>query len=262
MAKIHGLLEQYSKDYKVSTYQLNAPSPTERGETAVMTSLNKAFAEIGRPVTVTAGKYTFTNIVGANKVFGTPKADIALVQWNPATRTFKDVCFISHKMGSAAKDFQQYSGISTTADGKKAGAISRDPAVVEFLQAISSKPIYNAIVKDKKRFAQIVRSPKLIGKAVYGPEFGSSQYGTDNIHLIGQGDAVLTKKGAGAWSMSFRGGMHLNGDTKPFMTGDYQAVVGARYTAGRQFEVAGKVFRDVRVLVIPRVVLGGSTTIL
>jgi hypothetical protein len=261
MAKIHGLLEQYTKDYKVTGYKLNAPSPTERGETAVMTELNKAFHEIGKPVTVTVGKYKFVNIVGVNKVFGTPKADVALVQWSPATRSFTDVCFISHKMGSAAKDFQQYSGISTTADGSKPGAISKDSAVVEFLQAISSKPVYNAIVKDKKRFGQIVKSPKLIGKAVYGPEFGSTKLGIDNIHCIGQGNPKL-QKGAGAYSLSFTGGMHLNGDTRPFMSGEYQAVVGARYTAGRQFEVAGKIFRDVRVLVIPRVVLGGSTVIL
>ena len=253
MAKIHGLLNEYVKQYR-SPYMLYVPSPTERGETQVMATLNAQFAKIGVPVTVKFGKLTFKNIVGINKIEGTPKADVALVATQG--KTLINVCYISHKMGTAAKDFQQYSGITEKADGKKAGSISKDKDVQSFLRSIGQPGIYTKITKDKLRFYQEIKSKSLIGKAVYGPEFGSSKFTVDNIHGIGQGIPSLTKAGTNVYVLTFSAGAHYNGEVTPFLSGDYKAVIGGRYTAGRNFRVDSKNYTDVRVLILPLVVLG------
>lgn len=258
MAKIHGLLQEYVTRYR-APYPLHSPSPTERGETDVMTRLNVEFTKIGKPVTVKFGKFTFKNIVGINKIEGTPKADVALVSWDGKKLT--DVCFISHKMGTSAKDFQQYSGITDKADGNKPGSISKDKDVQAFLKEIAQPGIYKKITKDKQRFYHEVRSKTLIGKAVYGPEYGSAKFGIDNIHGIGQGIPVLKKIAAG-YELTFTAGSHFNGDTQPFITGSYKAVIGGRYTAGRNFNVNSRNYTDVRVLILPLVVLGGQSQLL
>lgn len=257
MAKIHGLLNEYIKQYR-SLYTLYAPSPTERGETEVMSVLNEQFYKIAKPITVKFGKFTFKNIIGINKIEGTPKADVALVSVQGKNLT--NVCFISHKMGKAAKDFQQYSGITEKADGKKAGSISKDKDVQAFLKAISQPGIYAKITKDKLRFYHEVKSKSLIGKAVYGPEFGAGGFGVDNIHGIGQGTPALTKSGNDSYVLTFSSGSHFNGDVAPFLSGDYKAVIGGRYTAGRNFMVNSKNYTDVRVLILPLVVLGTKST--
>ncbi len=257
MAKIHGLLNEFVKQYR-SPYRLHAPSPTERGETQVMEVLNKEFAAFGVPVTVKFGKYTFKNIVGINKIEGTPKADVALVSAQKNTLT--NVCFISHKMGKSAEDFQQYSGITDKADGKKAGSISKDKDVQAFLKSIAQPGIYSKITKDRLRFYHEVKSKSLIGKAVYGPEFGGSEFTVDNIHGIGQGTPSLKKTGTNTYTLTFSSGAHYNGEVAPFLSGDYKAVVGGRYTARRNFMVNSKNYTDVRVLILPLVVLGTKST--
>jgi len=223
-----------------------------------MEVLNTGFYQIGKPVDVKFGKFTFKNIIGVNKIEGTPKADVALVSAHGNTLT--NVCFISHKMGQAAKDFQQYSGITDKADGKKSGSISKDNEVQTFLKNIAQPDIYKKITKDKLRFYQEVKSKTLIGKAVYGPEFGSTKFGVDNIHGIGQGTPVLKKSGTNTYVLTFSAGAHYNGDTQPFLSGTYKAVIGGRYTAGRNFMVNSKNYTDVRVLILPLVVLGMKST--
>ena len=85
-AKVHGLLHKF-KDLD-KTYKLNSPTPTERGELAVLQQINGYIAKIGSPITVVAGKHTFKDIYGANKIEGTPKADIALVTYDSKTKKF------------------------------------------------------------------------------------------------------------------------------------------------------------------------------
>ena len=127
-AKVHGLL--YKMRDLDKSYALNSPTPTERGELDVLIQINGYIAKIGTPITIVAGKHTFKDVYGANKVEGTPKADIALVMYDGKKKKFVDVCFISHKMGTDASGFQQYSGITTKADGAKSGSISKDKNVV------------------------------------------------------------------------------------------------------------------------------------
>jgi hypothetical protein len=252
-AKVHGLLHKF-KDLDKS-YALNSPTPTERGELAVLQQINGYIAKIGAPITVVAGKHVFKDIYGANKVEGTPKADIALVTYDAKTKKFVDVCFISHKMGKDASGFQQYSGITTKADGMKSGSISKDKTLVAFLKKLTS--FHSAVVDGKERFYTVIKDKTLIGKAVYGPQFGEKKYGIDNIHLIGQGDVKFTKTGD-KHKMDFTAHASYNPDVKEFMKNDYTSIIGARYSSGRNYESGGKTYSNVRVLIMPKRLIGSK----
>ena len=251
--KVHGLLFKFKSLDK--SYTLNSPSPTERGELAVLQQINGYITKMGTPITISVGKHVFKDIYGANKVEGTPKADIALVTYNAARKKFEDVCFISHKMGSTAADYQQYSGITPKADGAKPGSISKDKNVVAFLETLSG--FHDAIVEGKERFYRVITDKNLIGKSIYGPLFGSSSYGIDNIHLIGQGDVKFTA-GRDKHKMDFTGHASYNPDVSDFMKADYTAIIGARYTSGRNYEVKGKTYSGVRVLIMPKRLIGSK----
>jgi len=264
MAKVHGLLQEYVSQYKLP-YKLNAPSPTERGELAVMEEVNAFLLDLGTPVTILiAGNKKVANVIGINKIEGTPKADLALVTYDEKTKKCENTFYLSHKMGLQAKDFQQYSGITSKADGRRSGSISLDKTVVAFLRDIARPGIMRKIVQGKERFYRDIKDAKLIGKSVYGPEYGSGRFTEDNIHAIAQGDPRLRLVGKGSGTqiveLSFTAGSpHLNGETTPFMRDPYRAVIGARYTEGRNFQVDGKNYNGVRVLILPLVVLGGNS---
>jgi hypothetical protein len=251
--KIHGLL--YKMRDLDKTYKLNSPTPTERGELDVLMQINGYITKIGSPITIVAGKHTFKDIYGANKVDGTPKADIALVMYDSKKKKFIDVCFISHKMGKDASGFQQYSGITSKADGTKSGSISADKGVVAFLKVLTA--FHLAIVDGKERFIRVIKDKALIGKAIYGPLFGASAYGIDNIHLIGQGDIRFTKTG-NKHKLDFTTHVSYNPDVKDFMSGDYTAIIGARYSSGRNYESDNKKYSGVRVLIMPRKLIGSK----
>ena len=223
MAKIHGLLEVYHK--LDPTYKLYVPTTTETGELAVITDLNDQLNKLKHPIEVRVGNKTFKNIYGVNKVVGTPKADIALVTYNETSGKFENVCFISHKMGTSAKDFQQYSGITTKADGEKSGSISRDPFVMKFLSDLTA--VHKDIVMKKQRYHRIIKSDSLIGKSVFGPKYGSKIYDEDNIHIIGQGDANFVKNGS-TYKLKFSVDSKYNGDVSHFKTGGYTAIIAGR----------------------------------
>ena len=252
-AKVHGLLHKF-KDLDKS-YALNSPTPTERGELAVLQQINGYISKIGSPITVVAGKHTFINIYGANKVEGTPKADIALVTYDGKKKKFVDVCFISHKMGRDASGFQQYSGTTTKADGIKAGSISKDKTLLAFLKTLTG--FHNSIVDGRERFYRTIKDKTLIGKAVYGPQFGETKYGIDNIHLIGQGDVKFVASGK-KHKLDFTAHVSYNPDVKEFMAGDYTSIIGARYSSGRNYESGGKTYSSVRVLIMPKRLIGSK----
>tara|TARA_R100000458_G_scaffold23498_1_gene21042 strand:+ start:6367 stop:7566 length:1200 start_codon:yes stop_codon:yes gene_type:complete len=82
-------------------------------ELRAIRDLDNAIRSSKAPLTIvvnktgSAGKYEVKDIVGARKIGGTPKADLALFdsKGNP-------VFWISHKKAGGASAFQQYSGIS------------------------------------------------------------------------------------------------------------------------------------------------------
>ena len=83
------------------------------------------------------------------------------------------------------------------------------------------------------------------------------RYGIDNIHLIGQGDIKFSKSGE-KHKLDFTAHASYNPDVKEFMKSDYTAIIGARYSSGRNYESGGKTYSDVRVLIMPKRLIGSK----
>ena len=251
---VHGLLSRMH--HLDARYQLNSPTATERGELMVLQDINQYILNLETPINVNVGGKVYKNIYGANKVKGTPKADIALVAFNDMTQKFQDVYFLSHKLGTDSSGFQQYSGVSADADGHNPGSISKHPEVVSFLQQLVK--VYDAIVVGRQRFYANIKDDALIGKAVYGPEFSERNRDADNVNMIAQGTPILRPQG-NTHALSFSAvATSFSTDISHFKTGGYTAVLGARYSAGRKFQVNGKTYNNIRVLITPIKLMGGN----
>ena len=184
-----GLLDEYAKKYR---YTLNAPSPKEPDESMFINDFNSYIREVGKPITLEINRKIFTNIVGANKVHGTPKADIVLVQLNNVG--LKEICFLSHKKEGGAEAFQQYGGLSPSSGA----IIYNNKNVQNFLTKVAN------ILKAKKyrgysgfSVQQIVNDKILIGQSLFGPDWrpGSQNFGLDFVNYVFQGRVKLKHVG-------------------------------------------------------------------
>ena len=253
-----GLLREYAEKKLVTTpYVLNMPSSKEPDELMFINDVNTFIKKINRPIDIELNGRMFKNICGTNKVHGTPKADLVLVQLDKRKKAFKEVAFISHKKGGMrplAKAFQQYGGVSGRAGGEdtESGKISDNTLVKAFLtdlavfvQAKTGSYVGKSNVSAFRRLpasgSDFGKSKALLGQSIFGPNWtqGSTNFGTDNVHCIVQGKAILTKKGSGPRSYYVLSGeaIHqpdpswaLGGDTDPF-----RAVFAATFRNGRRF---------------------------
>jgi hypothetical protein len=251
---VHGFLARmHDMD---SRYVLNAPTATERGELMVLQDINQYILNLETPIDVNIGGKIYKNIYGANKIAGTPKADIALVAYNETKKKFENVYFLSHKLGTDASGFQQYSGVSTEADGSKPGSISKHPEVISFLRKLVE--MHGKIVEDRERFYMDIKDEVLIGKAVYGPEFSGNNRNPDNVNMIAQGNPILRPQGKVHLLSFSAAASSFSKDISHFKNGSYKAVLGARYSSGRKFEVDGKSYYNVRVGIMPVKLMGGN----
>jgi len=209
------------------TYELNMPSTQEMGELHFINDMNAAIAEaiqkeLDNPrsqmdktcpsLTIKMGKHKFEHIVGVNKVSGTPKADLALVACH--NDKLVNVGFISHKMGNQAKDFGQWSGVTTGSAGSEIG---NHPEVIEFVESVRSFTSANSNWAQVSGFAarRDIVDEKLKMYSLYGPNYGK-QFGEQNVHVLFQGTPKLKKQGS-LYVMS-ADHIHNNGDK---MMGDY-----------------------------------------
>jgi len=203
-------------------YVLNYPSPKESGEADFISSFNaqvkeKAGANGGRGITMEIGNWTFDNIVGVNKVSGTPKADLAFVSLND--RGLEEVCFASHKMGNEAKDFGQWGGMSDL--------YLTDPEVQEFVN-FCKKLVGVGKAFDFTKFTKGVtigmkiRNDNLKKYSVYGPRWQGS-FGPEKCHVVLQGDPIVHyPKGASKGRLDMTG--HL-ASWPTEMTGPYEPML-------------------------------------
>lgn len=98
----------------------------------------------------------------------------------------KEVCYISHKQGSNASNFQQYSGITS-----RAGRIADHEEVVNFKDEITE-------AKQESDFNQMayyrpIEDPNLKGMAVFGEDYELSEEGMNSVTFFCQGDVTLSK---------------------------------------------------------------------
>jgi len=252
--KTHGFLHETKK--LDSSYRLFTPALSEAGEAYVLSYINGYVHWLGKPISLKVGAHVFDNVYGANKVNGTPKADIAIVTYNAQLKRFENSCYISHKMGNSAASFFRYGGVSTKPDGTKFGTISKHKEVVSFLKDLSF--MHKHIVNARQRVFRPLKDKALIAKAIYGPEHNSAAFTENNVNVICQGNPAIRKYGTDAYTLTFTGGMAHNPDILKFSRGDYAAVLEARYESTSSFEVNNKRFSSVRVSISPRAVVSKS----
>ena len=241
-----GLLREYVEKKIVATpYVLHTPSSKEPDEALFMNYVNTFIKKINRPIDIELNGKKFKNICGTNKVYGTPKADLVLVQLDKRKKAFKEVAFISHKKGGGAKAFQQYGGVSDKAGGGDDNKIADNVLVKSFLadlavfvQAKTGSYSGASNVSAFRRFPKTNASKALLGQSIFGPDWvqGSKTFGTDNVHCVFQGKAILTKSN-GYYVLSGEA-IHppdpswaLGGKTDPF-----RAVFAATFRNGRMVE--------------------------
>lgn len=207
-----GLLSIYQKNKLAAPYSLNSPSPTESGERDFLNEVN---SKIKKPITLIIGTKKFYNVVGVNKVAGTPKADLVFVSYNERSKSFSEVCYVSHKKGKSFNDFGQWSGISPSAGS----SIFDHPLTQKFIADVQkhAKNTFN----NKSITATFTITKEIKGKdaenlkmrSMYGPNYGSKGRGPDNIDFLFQGNPVLIKIGSGdTYKLEISGSIHENGD--------------------------------------------------
>lgn len=169
-------------------------------------------------LTLTIAGFRFTNIIGCIPVTnGEPKADIVLVKIDVKKKALTPAAFISYKMGTDAKGFQQYSGLSE----KSSPVIFKHAETKQFFKKLAANNKRD-VTKDE---FQIIKDKSIIGKAVWGLNYGSVDYDIDNVHFLAQGEVSISGNRL-VYSHT-----HKNGDFK--FTKEYEPVFGARNTPGR-----------------------------
>lgn len=233
-----GLLREFqTKKIVTRPYTLNAPSPKEPDEAKFINEVNKYIKQIGKPIDIKINNKTYKNICGANKVHGTPKADIVLVQFVDGS-SLKEVTFISHKKEGGAAAFQQYGGLSADAGV----IISQDPLVLKFLSDLAT------FVKAKTgkyegasglsvyRYVPNTSAGKsLVARSLFGPDWQPNKYGYDSVHCIAQGAPTFTKSGQ-AYELKAEAIHPPSPDwALKSNTDDFRAVFAATFRDGRKF---------------------------
>lgn len=165
--------------------------------------------------------FQFENVIGCVPVTkGEPKADAILIA--AKGKTLKPVCFFSYKMGTTAKGFQNYSGLSE----KSASEIFHAKETLAFYEVL-------ATICEHKQQRDIapyrpLKNRDLIGKAVWGMDYGKGTKGINNCHFFAQGTVTITAS-SGRGNITYSGHSGKNGNFQAF-TGAYAPVLGARYT--------------------------------
>lgn len=178
-------------------------------------------------------------IVDVQTTPGFPKSDFHLIDHNG-----EPCIYVSHKDGSKAKDFQQYSGLSF----KFEPTIHQHEETQQFLFDLAN--LYPDGVPPRTTVQRLISNNFLSCVAAYGNDFGGSP-GINNVCVLAQGN-IGFKFDANCYHLTSN---HLlyNGET---LEGDYAPKFYARYTGDKSFlhydngELVHK-FNDTRILIFP-----------
>lgn len=205
--------------------------------------LNKTYKRIAGAIQVD------TQIKRKGGVSSDPKADIILYSDKNNLLSINNI-FISHKKEGGPEAFLQYGGIT-----EKAGTeIYSHPETKKFLKAVAK----NIDPKEglKSPMFMKIKDSRLKNLSIFGPNFDKA-YGLQHVQLIGQGSPKLipTKK-ENVYELEFSTPISVSGDLSHFTEG-YMPVFGARYAAGRGFELDGKRYDGARVGIFPTKLITG-----
>lgn len=144
----------------------------------------------------------------------------------------KEVCFISHKDGTTAKHFQQYSGISSQAGD----SIHNANETEKFREVIASKKEQDF---NNQSFSQDIRDTDLKVRSVLGPEWNSGgKTGVNSCSHFMQGNVSIRRtesqrslKGKATLMIKFNSkNIHVNDINSLIRSSTYTPTLGARKT--------------------------------
>lgn len=165
-------------------------------------------------------------VAGAATTPGTPKSDFHLLNLKG-----DEVVWISHKDGTRATHFQQWSGMSERADRK----VAEHPESKAFVQSVKDE--VGNVMPRATTLSRLIKDKRLVGLAVYGSDYGS-KFGRQNVTVLLQGPVKLTKVGDHYELQSNH--TLMNGDA---VTGDYAPAFMAIYKGDRSnYNVKGARF--------------------
>jgi len=164
------------------------------------------------------------SVTSCVKIPGTPKADFKILGVPEV--------FISHKKEGGHLAYQQFAGISA----RSGSNISNHLETQSFLRSIVENELRVPCMRQ-------IQDPMLIRYAVFGPNYGK-EYGTDNCHIVAQGNPILDKIDESCYSLNWTEWFIRNSDTNIF---NNELVFGATFRSGRKFEIDGAVYNNVRV---------------
>jgi len=211
------------KGNKISTNSLKkteefggkASGFSTRGEDEALANINQKLKEMGAvDIVLSPGGKVYKGINGATTFKGTHKADFSLnTDGTPKI-------FISHKVGTSAKAFQQYGGFT---------GLYSYPEVAKFTEDV--KEITGGKMEPGgPSYRRKVNSEEVIRKAVYGLDFGASSYGIDNVQIVIQGDLELQPLNDGTFLLK---GFHTILTPEPPTGNGYDSYFYALYRGDR-----------------------------
>jgi hypothetical protein len=211
------LIYDLKRYYKLPR-EMARTNPDNYAEYLVLRQFNQLVDET--PVAVTIGSKKFDSIAGM--IPGPPgaKADFVAIDING-----KPKFYISHKEGSDADDFQQYSGISRRGAGKK---IADHKAVKKFVEALDSR---EELFTEETAYWRDIGSTKLKQYAVFGKDFdnGPSNPGVNNVDFFAQGNIILhSDTNTRRVYVRFSKVLIARKDLYRIFRGDYNPTLGAR----------------------------------
>jgi len=180
-------------DLLIKAFSVNrslARIPSERSEVEVIKRLNSEIQRLGngKPVDLKIKSKTYTNVAGFVGGVGTKKADFVIVAFDGSNNP-KEVGFISYKLGTDAKSFQQYGGISDRAGNE----ISKHDEVKGFKDFVIDN--WDTYSDDFNTLWRPIKSRELKKMAVFGPDCKKVS-GYDSVDFITQGTPKIKKVGA------------------------------------------------------------------
>jgi len=197
----------------------------------------EAVCETSNGKTLKIGKFTVKNAVGVMAIVGKePKTDYVIVSkdGNSLYPSF----FISYKMGTTAKDFQNYSGISE----KTSGLIWGHKETKRFFKTLGM--LSESRVSEEVK--QEINDTQIIKHSMYGQDFGKA-FGIDNVNILAQGTVTIGNDGTVHFSH-----MIVNGTIPPRQS-PYFPVFGARVATGRGAKTPfGTTITGFRIGIFPR----------
>lgn len=146
-------------------------------ESYVIGRLNTQLCQLGK-IDLWINDKCFNGIVGVRKTNGTPKSDFELIDDAGYAR-----CFVSHKKGNKASDFQQWSGMTHK-------SIATHPEVISFIEEIKS---ISPRLKKGDSFYRPIECNRLKTMAMFGHDVYDTSNGPDNVNFIIQGDPVIVE---------------------------------------------------------------------